>query len=586
MDNLPGIGFGTDGWRGIIGEDFTFSRVELLAQAISNYLNSQTSDLRPQTSDPRPQPSAIVGYDTRHLSKEFAETVARVLASNGISVFLSNSFAPTPALSYAVVEKGAMGAVIITASHNPSNYNGLKFKSASGSSASLEITSAIEEELNRLQIPEPRSQNSDPRLQSSRITHPASPITLFDPQPAYFKRLSELVDLNRVTDSEIEVFLDPMYGATQGYLSSFLRGIGLRVEEIHARIDHSFGGINPEPLPRNLGELSSLLRPQTSDPRLQTSAISHQPRAVNRQPSTMSHQPPAISHQPPTTNREPSTVNREPPTLNYSPFTLHPLPIRVGFAFDGDGDRIGAMDERGNFVSPHQIFALLLKHLANNKGLKGTVIKNFAVTRMVDILAKRYGLPVCETPIGFKYVAELMEKGEVLIGGEESGGFGIQGHIPERDGILCALLILEMMAMEGKPLGRLIEDLERDVGPHRFGRLDLKLYPGSSRDEIIGLLSSSLSIPSRGPVREEGLFPSEFSFQGSSTAPVLPDGFEIEGIKNLDGTKLLFRNGSWLLLRPSGTEPVLRIYAEASSQGEVSRLLAWGKELVSPILLF
>ncbi len=558
MDNLPGIGFGTDGWRGIIGEDFTFSRAELLAQAVSNYI-------RLQTSNHSHQPPAIVGYDTRHLSKEFAETVARVLAGNGISVFLSNSFAPTPVLSYAVVEKRAMGAVIITASHNPPKYNGLKFKSASGSSASLEITSAIEEELRRLQ-------SSVLSPQSSCIPHSASRITLFDPRPAYFKRLSELVDLNRIANSRIEVFLDPMYGATQGYLSSFLRGIGLRVEEIHARIDHSFGGINPEPLPRNLGELSSLLRPQTPDPRPQTSDLSHQPRAVNRQPSTM--------------NRQPPTANRQPPTLNYSPFTLHTSPIRVGFAFDGDGDRIGAMDERGNFVSPHQIFALLLKHLANNKGLKGTVIKNFAVTRMVDILAKRYGLPVCETPIGFKYVAELMEKGEVLIGGEESGGFGIQGHIPERDGILCALLILEMMAMEGKPLGMLIEGLERDVGPHRFGRLDLTLYPGSSRDEIIGLLASSLSIPLRGPDREEGLFPSEFSFKGSSKATVLPDGFEIEGIKNLDGMKLLFRNGGWLLLRPSGTEPVLRIYAEAPSQGEVSRLLAWGKELVSPILLF
>jgi len=465
---MTSISFGTDGWRGRIAKEVTFANVRRVAAAIASSVREDSAGLASPV---------VVGYDTRFLSKAFAKVVAEVLARQGIPVLLSQRFAPTPALSYAVVERNAAAGVIVTGSHNPPSYTGVKLKSRRGSSAPPEMTTAIEARL---------------RGPDHRLKPPASRSTIlaFDPKPAYVERLAELVDLERVRDSGVEVVLDPMYGATQGWLSTFLREWGIQVQELHARVDSCFGGVPPEPLPRHLSELAAVLSA------------------------------PGASR------------------------------LRVGFAFDGDGDRLAAIDEAGTFMTPHHVFALVLKHLVEHRGLGGAVVKNFATTTMVEKLAKCYGLPCYETPIGFKYVAERMEHEDVLIGGEESGGIGVKGHIPERDGMLAALLLLELMAVEGKPLGRLLHALEEKLGPHCYGRLDLPLL-GEPVDLQL--------------VRQR--------MEESAPAP-------LQEVRDLDGLKFLFQDGSWLLLRPSGTEPVLRVYAEAPSPEEVEQLLDWGRAIV------
>ncbi len=467
------IRFGTDGWRGRIAEEFTFANVRRVAQAIASYFKERS------TSSP-----IVVGYDTRFLSREFAQAAAEVLARAGLPVLLSETFAPTPAFSYAVVAQKALGAVVITASHNPPEFNGLKLKSGRGGSVSPAVTAAIEALLPSSRTPGPGSRGGL--------------IVAFDPRPAYLKRLAELVDLGRVRTAGIEVFVDPMYGAAQGWLSSLLRTAGIPVQELHARVDPLFAATPPEPLPRHLQELSARVR-----------------EGQGR--------------------------------------------MRVGFALDGDGDRVAAVDEAGHFVTPHQIFALLLKHLVEHRRMGGAVVRNFATTAMVEKLAKRYALPFHETPIGFKHIALLMEEEDVLIGGEESGGIGVKGHLPERDGTLCALLLLELMAVEGKPLGRLLAELEAQIGPHRYGRIDL---PARVKQVSAEAIRRWLKRSGR------GLPPSPFP-------PV--------EVRELDGLKFLFRDGRWLLLRPSGTEPVIRIYAEAPSGEEVEQLLAWGQTILGRI---
>lgn len=471
------IRFGTDGWRGIIGQDFTVEAVTLAARGFARYLK------RGQGISLSPGPAPIVvGYDTRLRSKEFAEVAAEALASEGFDVLLASRFAPTPAIASALVAQGAGGGVIITASHNPPQYNGFKVRDERGASPPSSVTSAIEEEIERLRWP-------------SVISHQPSAtgrITLFDPIPLHLDRLARLVDLRTIASSGFQIVIDPMYGAGQGFLFHLLQGIGLKTEEVHGEVDPSFGGGNPEPMASNLGELSSKIRS---------------------------------------------------------------LPgwRKVGLAFDGDADRLGAVEEEGRFVTPHHIFALLLKHLKEHRGLSGTVVKTFSVTRMVDRLASHYGLPLRETPIGFKYIAEVMLKEQILIGGEESGGIGIIDHIPERDAFLAALLLLQLLAVTGKPLGRLIQELEEELGPHRYHRLDLHIEQGLIRERLNALKKAP---PERVSI------------------------FRLEEVRTLDGVKLLFEGGAWLLLRPSGTEPVIRLYAEAQREEEVQDLLQWGKAFI------
>lgn len=466
------IAFGTDGWRAVIGDTFTFKNVRLVAHGYCDYLKEQGMGER----------GLVVGFDTRFLSGRFAHEVARVAAANGIRVMLSDRFASTPSVSWAVRDLAAAGAVMVTASHNPPEYNGIKIKADYGGSALPEITRAVERHVATI-IHAGRA----PRVIDYNAAVAGGGIRLFNPWTAYEKQLRTLLDLERIGHSRFRAVLDCMYGAGQGYVSKLLASSGLAVTEIRGEINPAFPGINPEPIPRNLAALVKAVRESGAD---------------------------------------------------------------VGLALDGDGDRIGAVDGAGNFVDPHRIFALMLRYLVEDRGWSGAVARTFAVTRMVDKLAARYGLKLHSMPVGFKYVCELALREDILIGGEESGGIGIKNHIPERDGILCALMILEIMTVKGKSLAELVEELLAFVGPHYFNRVDLHL----SQEGKEALLARLRSHP-----------PGEFA------------GIEVTGLDDLDGYKFLLGERGWILIRPSGTEPVVRIYAELDDPGAVARVLKAGE---------
>ncbi|MDE2058625.1 MAG: phosphoglucomutase/phosphomannomutase family protein [candidate division NC10 bacterium] len=473
------IRFGTDGWRGVIARDFTFEGVRLVAGAVAATL---------RTSYPEGHRFLVaVGHDTRFLSRRFAQTTADVLSALGVDAYLTPSHVPTPMLACAIPILQARGGLMVTASHNPPYYNGLKVRTADGGAATATLTDQIEAEVRRLSGDlDGWTGGALPAMDQTS----AGAIDLFDPFPLYQERLRTLIDMERIGRSRFHVVIDPMYGATQGIVAGLLRRIGLQVEEIHSEINPWFGGVSPEPLGASLGELAERVK-----------------------------------------------------GLNG--------PRKIGLAFDGDGDRLGAIDETGSYVTPHQVFALLLQHLVARRGLTGTVIKTVSTTTMIDRLAASHGLRLAVTPIGFKHIAEVMRGERFLIGGEESGGIGVSGHIPERDGIASALLLLECLATEEKPLGVLLRELEAKVGPHCYRRLDLQLAR-----------------------QEDGR---ELGRRFREDPPAHIDGWRVKEVQALDGVKLVGADGGWLLIRPSGTEPVLRLYAEAQTQGQVSRLLDWAK---------
>jgi len=506
---MTDIRFGTDGWRGIIAADVTFETVRLVAQAIARRVLAEPGERRP--------PHLLVGYDTRFLSPDFARAAAETMAAEGVRVSLAKGFAPTPAFSYAVVRLGATGAVVITASHNPPQYSGVKFKSAFGGSAPVSFTRGVEEEIQRIsaecRVPSPegqapsatrqapRAHGGEPRATSHESRGEAAReaagsgqpagIESFDAREPWLDRLEQLVDVSRIGRSGIRVALDVMYGSGQGLLAERLRKAGCEVRELHAEVNPSFGGLHPEPIPRYMGTLLE-------------------------------------------------TVTGWDGVGN-----------RVGFAFDGDSDRIGPMDEDGNVISPHQTLALLVRHLVRNRKERGAVVKSVNIGHMVDLEAEALGLPLVVTPIGFKFIAAAMQAHDALVGGEESGGFAVRGHIPERDSGLICLLLLECMAATGRSLGTLVREMESQYGPHRYGRVDLRLATLTDRDRVVTQVTSAP--PDRlldQPVRQTD---------------------------TLDGVKLIRADWSWVMLRASGTEPLLRIYAEARSEADVQALLEWGQ---------
>lgn len=458
------IRFGTDGWRGVIARDFTFDNLSVVTQATVDYLRKEGLDQRP----------LVIGYDRRFLSREFARHVASIAAGNGIRVLFADRVTPTPILSWSVRDEGAGAGVMITASHNPPEYNGFKIKESFGGSARPSTTRAIEETV-------ARNRSSGRRIESIPFAEGVSSgrITLFDPFPSYLDQLERFVDLEAIRAARLTVALDPMHGAGSGVLSRLIDG----VTEIHDEENPGFGGVPPEPTPDHLKELGDVVRQGK---------------------------------------------------------------FHVGLALDGDADRIGAVDENGEFFSSHMIFTVVLKHLVERRGMRGGVVKTVSTTRMVDALCERYGLPLHETPIGFKHICELMLPGGILMGGEESGGIGIASHLPERDGVLLALLLLETVALTGKGLRRQLDDIMAEIGHFSYRRIDLSIDDARKR-ALIATLTDRL--------------------------PADIDGIPVVGTNVSDGFKFLFADGSWLLIRPSGTEPVLRLYAEASGERLVERLL-------------
>jgi phosphomannomutase len=479
------IHFGTDGWRAVISDTFTFHNLRLVGQAIADavgsehWLNGKTTM---ENIDPH---KMVVGYDTRFLSDRYAVDMARVLAANGYKVLLSQSDAPTPVISFTVRQQGAIGGVMITASHNAPRYNGVKLKAAYGGSALPEQCRRVEVYLN-----DNEERGRGPNQMDFEQARQAGLILRLNPLPSYYDHLRKLINFDLIAENPQRVVVDSMYGSGRGVIKGVLQGTGCEVQEIRAELNPGFGGVHPEPIARYLGALASAISMGMGE---------------------------------------------------------------MGLVTDGDADRIGAMDGRGNFVDPHKIMALSLRYLVEKRGWRGPVIRTVSTTSMIDRLAERYGLPMHETPVGFNHIADYMLQGDVLIGGEESGGISFHGHIPEGDGILMGLLLLEIVATSGKTLYELVEDLLEEVGPAYYQRTDLRLSHPVSKDAM-----------NRGLVEN---------------APAEIGGEKVAQISTVDGVKYMIADGSWLLIRPSGTEPVLRVYAEGRTQQMVQALLEYGEQV-------
>lgn len=480
------IHFGTDGWRAVISDSFTFDNLRIVAQAIADAVASDHWDRSIHTD----QKKIVIGYDTRFLSDRFAGEVARVLAANGFTVLLAQADSPTPAISYAVKNHQAIAGVMITASHNAPRYNGVKLKGAFGGSALSEQCRRVEVYIN-----DNEEQARGPNLMDFKKARELGLIQKFNPLPSYFDHLRTLINTDVIAENPQRFVVDAMYGSGRGVIKSFLQGTGCEIYEIRGEMNPGFGGIHPEPIAKNLGALSS-----------------------------------AVS----------SGVGN------------------FGVVTDGDADRIGAMDERGNFVDPHKIMALALKYLVEKRGWTGSVVRTVSTTRMIDRLAKRYGLTLHETPVGFNHIADYMMKEDVLIGGEESGGISFKGHIPEGDGPIMGLLLVEMIAASKKTLMELVNELLEDVGPALYERVDLRLSRPVAKAEMTEFLTQK--------------------------APAEIGGHQVAEISQRDGVKYIMADDSWLLIRPSGTEPVLRVYAEGRSQEMVKALLGYGKTVAESVV--
>ena len=477
----PVIKFGTDGWRGVIASDFTFENVRVAAAAVAAYLHGQSSN----PPDPKQSPSRgiCIGYDSRFLSEAFARTCAEVVAATGIAVKLAREITPTPALSYGVRELGAAGGIMITSSHNPAQWNGVKYKAWFGGSGSPSIIAEIESYLG---APVPKA------------AAPAA-IEEVDFISPYMAAIEKFADLDLIAKSGRKFAIDSMYGAGRELLAGVFTRIGVDFVQIRGTINPLFPGINPEPILPHIQALGDAVVASGCD---------------------------------------------------------------AGLCTDGDADRIGATDEHGNFVDPHKIFSVLLEWVLKTKGWPGDVTRAFNTTKMLDRICAKYGRKIHEHGIGFKYVVDYMLAQEIVMGGEESGGIGFQRHLPERDGLLNALLLANVMAEEKKTLGQLVADLQAEYGEHQYARIDLHI-PDEIKNGAIA--------------RAKALSVGDTSFAGM---PILR-------VETLDGVKFYLDNPeaagkpnaaeTWLLLRASGTEPLMRIYSESCSTESVTKLLEAGR---------
>jgi alpha-D-glucose phosphate-specific phosphoglucomutase len=468
------INFGTDGWRGVIAQDFTFDNVKVVAQALADYLKTKGLSQR----------GFVVGYDTRFLSDKFAKTLAEVVASNDIPVLLASKPAPTPIVSFTVKNRNAGGGVVITASHNPPEYNGIKFKPEYGGSALTHITKEIENLL--YQSPVKQDEKKAKRY-----------VREVDFETEYFAKIKSLVDLRLIGEASFKIVIDTMHGAGDRIIERLLSGTKCRVETIRFKPNPTFGGVKPEPILQNLQPLIDTIVRQGAD---------------------------------------------------------------IGLATDGDADRVGAVNSKGQFISPHEVFALLILHLHQNKSWNGGVVKTASVCNIVSNVADKLGLPVYETAVGFKNICELILKEDILIGIEESGGVGFKNHVPERDGILAAFFILEMMAMKKKSFDELLMELTNEFGEVHYDRIDLQ-YEKPDRMDLIPSLQSQ-------PPQQV----CDLNVEKIST---------YRGVKVVNGIKFHFADKrSWLLIRASETEPLMRIYAEAANDKMVQQLLNEGQRLL------
>ena len=458
------IKFRTSGWRAVIADEFTFANVRLVSQAMAAHVRE---------SSPR---TVLVGYDTRFASENFAEAVAEVLSATGIRALVSSAPVPTPAVSFAVRSRKLAGAINITASHNPGEYNGIKFSTADGAPAPPEVTRAIEQRI--------------AGLQEARWEFDGTPdrdlIESVDLREAYLHELASKVDLAAIRKSDLRIGYDPLHGAGAGYLDRLLKDQGLNPLVLHDQRDVYFGGRHPEPDRENLKALQQ-----------------------------------AVLHN----------------------------DLKLGLGTDGDADRFGILDENGDYVSPNDVIALLLDYLVESRGWKGAVARTVATTHLIDRVAELHGLEVLETPVGFQDIGQYIDQDRIVLGGEESAGLAIKDHLPEKDGILACLLVAEMVAERGKSLRAQMKALFERTGEVYNQRLNIRLDP-AVKETVSAKIASEVN---------------DFF------------GRRVDHAVRTDGLKLLLEGGSWVLMRPSGTEPVVRYYAEAASRGELDALLECGK---------
>ena len=464
------IRFGTSGWRGVIGEDFTFESVRIATQGIANYLKHSGKS----------GAGVIVAFDTRFLSEKFAFECAKVLAFNGIKAFLCTRDVPTPCAAFETVRRKAMGAINFTASHNPPEYNGLKFSTANGAPALPEVTREIEREIHAVQ------QRHD------RIDVYEKPelIEEIDPKDRYLTELRQKVDVDAIRKSGLRIAIDSLFGTSRDYLDYFLLEAGVEVKIIHNYRDPYFGGFSPECSEKNLAELRKVVTEEKFD---------------------------------------------------------------LGLATDGDADRFGIVDDRNRFVSPNTILSLLAIYLKRERKIPGGLARSVATTHLIDAIARKLNVPLYETPVGFKYIGELILEDKIALGGEESAGLSIYRHLPEKDGILACLLVAEMVARSGKKLSEMIEEMHREFGHFYSKRVDLKLTPQLKESVMEKLANPPESI----------------------------DGMQVRDVNTTDGVKLIFNEQTWMLFRMSGTEPVARVYVEACSPKDLKHVLDAGRKFVT-----
>lgn len=463
------INFGTDGWRAIISDEFTFANVRIVAQAIASYVNAHGLG----------QKGIVVGYDTRFLAEHFAEEAVKVLHSSGIPCFMTDRDCPTPVVAFSVKDRSAAGAIMITASHNPPQYCGIKFIPDYAGPAFQNITDEIVKNLNEGKHVEARFSQKTER---------------FNPFNRYFKRIKELVDFDAIRKAKLSVAFDPLWGSGREYLDRILQDLGVKVSVIHGYRDVLFGGITPEPVPDHLKELREKVIAGGCD---------------------------------------------------------------VGLATDPDADRFGIIDEKGNCLSANTVIAALFAYLVDERGASGSVARSVATTKMIDAIADAHGIKVHETPVGFKYIAEIMLKEPVILGGEESGGLTIGEHVPEKDGILANLLVCEMIARHKRPLSGIIEGIAKKYGRFYDRRINLKFTP-SVKERLMKALASE--------------------------PPKTAAGTKLAQVTRTDGVKMMFEDGSWILARPSGTEPIIRTYFESGSEQKLKDMVLGFETYVDSII--
>lgn len=476
-----GVKFGTDGWRGIIADDFTFANVRRVAQATADYWKSVAAvcDRRESVGTHRVPLQAIVAYDNRFLAETYAKLVCEVLAGNCFTAYYAPAAVPTPSATHAVLDRKLCGAVMITASHNPPQFNGYKIKADYAGPADPELCRQVEKHIDQSPV---RSIGFDAGVQNGRIV-------IYDPRPAHIAAVKKIVDLKKIRAAKLRVVVDTMHGSGGTLLEDVLAGGRCRVQTIRADRHPLFGGVNPEPIGKNLGALCAAVKQQRA---------------------------------------------------------------HIGIATDGDADRMGVVDDHGRYVSIQLVYAMLLLHLLRNRQeRRGVVVKSLNCTGLIDRICRAHGLECVEVPVGFKYICEQMRTREVLIGGEESGGIGFRGHIPERDGILANLMLLEMLAVTGKRISRIADDLQREFGRSAYDRIDMH-YPLEKRSRLVTTL------------------------RDDPPAELL--GVKLDRVNTLDGVKYVAADGSWLMFRASGTEPIVRIYCEAGSAARVKKLLEFGRQ--------